>query len=123
MTAQFLAGGPVAESVLEGVKTRVAALKEKGVQVGLGTILVGGDGPSASYVKKKHETCEQVGITSHHKAIPADAGQAVLIDALNEFNNDPTVHGYILQLPLPEGFDASEALGLIDPNKDALCTS
>ena len=119
MTAQFLAGGPVAESVLAGVKTRVAALKEKGVQVGLGTILVGGDGPSASYVKKKHETCEQVGITSHHKAIPADAGQAVLIDALNEFNNDPTVHGYILQLPLPEGFDASEALGLIDPNKDA----
>ena len=119
MTAQFLAGGPVAESVLADVKTRVAALKEKGVQVGLGTILVGDDGPSASYVKKKHETCEQVGITSHNKAIPADAGQAVLIDALNEFNNDPTVHGYILQLPLPEGFDASEALGLIDPNKDA----
>jgi methylenetetrahydrofolate dehydrogenase (NADP+)/methenyltetrahydrofolate cyclohydrolase len=119
MTAQFLAGGPVAESVLADVKTRAAALKDKGVQVGLGTILVGDDGPSASYVKKKHETCEQVGITSHHKAIPADAGQAALIDALNEFNNDPTVHGYILQLPLPEGFDASEALGLIDPNKDA----
>ena len=119
MTAQFLAGGPVAESVLADVKTRAAALKARGIQVGLGTILVGDDGPSASYVKKKHETCEQVGITSHHKTIPADAGQAALIDALNEFNNDPTVHGYILQLPLPEGFDASAALGMIDPAKDA----
>lgn len=119
MTAQFLAGGPVAEAVLADVQTRAAALKEKGVQVGLGTILVGDDGPSASYVKKKHETCEQVGITSHHKSIAADGGQAALIEALNEFNADPTVHGYILQLPLPDGFDAAEALALIDPGKDA----
>ena len=119
MTAQFLAGGPVAESVLEDVRVRAAALADKGVTVGLGTILVGDDGPSASYVKKKHETCQQVGITSHHRAIPADGGQAALVAALNDFNNDPTVHGYILQLPLPDGFDASEALALIDPNKDA----
>lgn len=119
MTAQFLAGGPVAEAVLADVKTRAAALKDRGVTVGLGTILVGDDGPSASYVKKKHETCQQVGITSHHKAIPAEAGQAALIEALEEFNNDPTVHGYILQLPLPDGFDSSAALALIDPNKDA----
>ncbi|MDW3177677.1 MAG: tetrahydrofolate dehydrogenase/cyclohydrolase catalytic domain-containing protein [Acidimicrobiia bacterium] len=119
MTAQFLAGGPVAESVLADVSTRAAALKAKGIQVGLGTILVGDDGPSASYVKKKHETCEQVGITSHHKAIPAEAGQAALVEALNDFNTDPTVHGYILQLPLPDGFDAAEALALIDPAKDA----
>lgn len=119
MTAQFLAGGPVAEAVLADVQTRVAALAGRGVQVGLGTILVGDDGPSASYVKKKHETCEQVGITSHHRAIAVEGGQAALIEALIEFNDDPTVHGYILQLPLPEGFDASEALALIDPAKDA----
>ncbi|MFT7473618.1 MAG: methylenetetrahydrofolate dehydrogenase (NADP+)/methenyltetrahydrofolate cyclohydrolase [Verrucomicrobiales bacterium] len=119
MSAQFLAGGPVAESVLEDVQTRAAALAAKGVQVGLGTILVGDDGPSASYVKKKHETCVQVGLTSHHKAIPADGGQQALVDALNEFNNDPSVHGYILQLPLPDGFDAAEALAMIDPAKDA----
>lgn len=119
MTAQFLAGGPVAESVLEDVRTRAAALEAKGVTVGLGTILVGDDGPSASYVKKKHETCEAVGITSHHKAIPADAGQQALVDALQEFNDDPTVHGYILQLPLPDGFDAAAALAMIDPAKDA----
>ena len=119
MTAQFLAGGPVAEAVLEDVRSRAAALEAKGVKVGLGTILVGDDGPSASYVKKKHETCEEVGITSHHKAITADAGQAALLEALREFNEDPTVHGYILQLPLPDGFDAAEALAMIDPAKDA----
>jgi len=119
MTAQFLAGGPVAEAILDDVRIRAAALSAKGIQVGLGTILVGDDGPSASYVKKKHETCEAVGITSHHKAISAEDGQQALIDALNEFNADPTVHGYILQLPLPEGFDAAAALALIDPAKDA----
>lgn len=119
MSAQFLAGGPVAEAILDDVRTRVEALAAKGVQVGLGTILVGDDGPSASYVKKKHETCEAVGIVSHHKAIGADEGQDALVEALNEFNDDPTVHGYILQLPLPDGFDAAEALALIDPTKDA----
>lgn len=119
MSAQLLAGGPVAEALLADVQVRAAALAGTGIKVGLGTILVGDDGPSASYVKKKHETCEQVGITSHHKAISADAGQGALIEALTEFNEDPTVHGYILQLPLPEGFDASAALALIDPMKDA----
>ena len=119
MTAQFLAGGPGAETILADVRTRAEALAAKGVQVGLGTILVGDDGPSASYVKKKHETCEAVGIVSHHKAIAADAGQEALVEALNEFNADSTVHGYILQLPLPDGFDAAEALALIDPAKDA----
>ena len=119
MSAQFLAGGPVAEAILDDVRTRVAALAAKGTQVGLGTILVGDDGPSVSYVKKKHETCEAVGITSHHKAIDAGAGQPALVAALEEFNADPTVHGYILQLPLPDGFDAAAALALIDPAKDA----
>jgi len=119
MTAQFLAGGPVAEAILEDVGARAAALAAKGVQVGLGTILVGDDGPSASYVKKKHETCEAVGFTSHHKTIGAEEGQEALVAALREFNDDPSVHGYILQLPLPDGFDAAAALALIDPAKDA----
>jgi len=119
MNAQFLAGGPVAEAILDDVRTRAGALSSKGVHVGLGTILVGDDGPSASYVKKKHETCEAVGILSHHKAIAADAGQQELVDALTEFNEDPSVHGYILQLPLPDGFDAAAALAMIDPAKDA----
>lgn len=119
MTAEFLAGGPVAESILSDVKTRVAALNARGVRVGLGTILVGDDGPSASYVKKKHETCEQVGMISHNHNISAAAGQETLVEALNDFNNNPEVHGYILQLPLPDGFDSAAALAMIDPAKDS----
>ena len=119
MTAELLAGGPVAESILSDVKTRVAALNTRGVRVGLGTILVGDDGPSASYVKKKHETCEQVGMISHNHNIPAEAGQQALVEALDDFNNNPEVHGYILQLPLPDGFDSAAALAMIDPAKDS----
>lgn len=119
MTAKFLEGGPVAEAVLADVQVRAKALDAKGVKVGLGTILVGDDGPSASYVRKKHATCEQVGIASHHIELSAEAGQPALLEALGRFNADPAVHGYILQLPLPDGFDAAEALSMIDPAKDA----
>lgn len=119
MTAQFLAGGPVAEAVLADVRTRVAALRERGVTPGLGTILVGDDGASAGYVRKKHEACEAVGMASQHISIPADAGQQALLDAVDRFNNDPAVDAYIIQLPVPDGFDANEALMRMDPAKDA----
>lgn len=117
--AEFLAGGPVAESILADVKARVDALGGRGVGVGLGTILVGDDGPSASYVRKKHEACETVGVASIHTTVPADAGQARLLDVIDELNASSDVSAYILQLPLPDGFDANEALGRIDPAKDA----
>lgn len=119
MTAQFLAGGPVAEAVLADVRTRVAALRERGVTPGLGTILVGDDGASAGYVRKKHEACEAVGMASQHISIPADAGQQALLDAVDRFNADPAVDAYIIQLPVPAGFDAGEALMRMDPAKDA----
>lgn len=119
MSAQFLEGAPVAAAVLDDVRQRAAALEAKGITVGLGTILVGDDGPSASYVRRKHATCEEVGITSHHIELSAEDGQAALLAAIDDFNSNPEVHGYILQLPLPDGFDASEALARIDPAKDA----
>ncbi len=71
MTAELLSGGPVADSVLEDVKTRTRSLIEKGIKPGLGTILVGEDSASAGYVRKKHETCEEVGLTSQHIEIPS----------------------------------------------------
>ena len=71
MSAQLLEGGPVAEAVLDDVRTRVNALKAAGITPGLGTILVGDDGASAGYVRKKHETCELVGIASHHIQVVA----------------------------------------------------
>ncbi|MCB0994432.1 MAG: bifunctional 5,10-methylenetetrahydrofolate dehydrogenase/5,10-methenyltetrahydrofolate cyclohydrolase [Acidimicrobiales bacterium] len=119
MSAQLLAGGPVAEAVLDDVRRRTAALVAQGVTPGLGTILVGDDGASASYVRKKHETCEQVGIASFHADIPAEAGQQALLDAVERFNADPAVHAYIIQHPVPEGFDFNAALLAMAPEKDA----
>ncbi len=119
MTAQLLAGQPVAEAVLAEVAERVEELAAAGVRPGLGTILVGEDAASAGYVRKKHETCEQVGVASFHAAIPADAGQAELLAAVDRFNADPAVDAYIIQHPVPGGFDFNQALARMDPAKDA----
>ncbi len=119
MTAQLLAGGPVAEAVLDDVRSRVEALAARGVTPGLGTILVGDDGASAGYVRKKHETCESVGFTSQHISVPTDASPAVLDEAVATFNEDPAVDGYIIQHPVPSGFDFNAALFAMDPDKDA----
>jgi methylenetetrahydrofolate dehydrogenase (NADP+)/methenyltetrahydrofolate cyclohydrolase len=119
MSAKLLEGKVVAAAVLEDVARRVAVLKEKGVQPGLGTILVGDDGPSISYVNKKRETCKEVGIASFHHEIPASASQDDLLAAVRDFNDSPDVDAYIIQYPLPKGFDFNEALNLMKPEKDA----
>ena len=119
MTAQLLAGGPVAEAVLADVTSRVEALRARGKGVGLGTILVGDDAASAGYVRKKHETCEQVGIASHHIDVPGDGTQADLLDAVERFNADPAVDGFLIQHPVPPQYDFNAALGAMDPDKDA----
>ena len=119
MTAQLLAGAPVADSVLDEVKIRTRALIEKGIKPGLGTILVGEDSASAGYVRKKHETCEAVGLASQHIEIPSDASPNALLDAVDSFNKDPEVHAYIIQHPVADGFDFNTALSLMNPEKDA----
>jgi len=119
MSAKLLEGKVVADAVLQDVARRVAVLKEKGVIPGLGTILVGDDGPSISYVNKKHEACKSVGIASFHIEIPASAGQVDLLAAVRDFNDSPEVDAYIIQHPLPKGFDFNQALAMMDPRKDA----
>ena len=119
MTAQLLAGAPVAEAVLADVATRVEALRARGKGVGLGTILVGADAASAGYVRKKHDTCEQVGITSHHIDVPGDGTQADLLAAVERFNADPAVDGFLIQHPVPPQYDFNAALGAMEPDKDA----
>jgi methylenetetrahydrofolate dehydrogenase (NADP+)/methenyltetrahydrofolate cyclohydrolase len=118
VVAQLLAGGPVAEAVLEEVAGRVQRLRAKGLVPGLGTILVGDDAASAGYVRKKHETCAQVGVESFHVDVPADAGQDALLAAVQQFNEDPAVHAFLIQYPLPEGFDFGAAVLTMDPDKD-----
>ena len=119
MTARLLAGAPVAEAVLADVADRVRKLAIDGKRVGLGTIVVGDDPASLGYVRKKHEACEQVGMDSYHIDVPADGGQEALLAAVDRFNADPAVDGYLIQHPVPEGFDFAEALERIDPAKDS----
>ncbi len=119
MAAQLLEGGPVAEAVSDETRMRVGALRAHGVVPGLGTILVGDDPASAGYVRRKHETCEHVGLASFNIEIPANAGQQALVEAVDAFNRDPEVHGYIIQHPVPDGFDFNQALARMDPAKDA----
>ena len=119
MTARLLEGAPVAERVLADVTERVRILAKDGRSVGLGTILVGDDAASAGYVRKKHEACELVGIASHHIDVAASAGQAALLAAVDRFNADPEIDGYLIQYPLPDGFDFGEAVERMDPAKDA----
>jgi len=119
MAAQLLAGQPVADAVLEDVGARVSKLQQQGVTPGLGTILVGDDPGSAGYVRKKHETSELVRIHSAHQQIPPDAAQGALVDAVHRFNEDPDIDAFLIQHPVPRGFDYNEALLAMDPNKDA----
>jgi methylenetetrahydrofolate dehydrogenase (NADP+)/methenyltetrahydrofolate cyclohydrolase len=119
LTAKLLEGKPVADAVLDDVRRRVEALAARGVAPGLGTILVGDDPASAGYVRKKHETCGAVGIASFNQEVPAGAGQAELLAAVDRFNADPRVDGFLIQHPVPAGFDFNAALLRMAPAKDA----
>lgn len=119
MAAQLLEGKPVADAVLLEVAERSKVLNKRGIVPGLGTILVGDDGPSKSYVNKKHETCEAAGMKSFHIEISADKTQADLMAAVKEFNENPEVDAYIIQYPVPKQFDFNAAMIAMDPKKDA----
>ncbi|MBB6170014.1 methylenetetrahydrofolate dehydrogenase (NADP+)/methenyltetrahydrofolate cyclohydrolase [Nocardiopsis mwathae] len=119
MSAEILDGKATAKAIKAELKERVAALRAKGVVPGLGTVLVGDDPGSHSYVNGKHRDCAQVGIESIRRDLPATATQDEIEAAVAELNADPACTGYIVQLPLPKGRDENRVLGLIDPDKDA----
>ena len=119
MTAQLLDGKAVAAAIKGELAVRVAALRERGVACGLGTILVGDDPGSHAYVAGKHRDCAEVGIDSIREDLPADATVADVEAAIDRLNADPRCTGYIVQLPLPTGIDPGPQLERIDPAKDA----
>jgi methylenetetrahydrofolate dehydrogenase (NADP+)/methenyltetrahydrofolate cyclohydrolase len=119
MTATLLDGELLASRIKAELTDRVARLRAEGREVGLGTILVGDDVPSARYVQLKHEDCAEVGISSHGIHLAANATQAQLMDAVDRFNQDPAVSAFLVQVPLPDGFDEQQALFAVDPRKDA----
>jgi methylenetetrahydrofolate dehydrogenase (NADP+) / methenyltetrahydrofolate cyclohydrolase len=119
MTAKLLDGKALAATIKAELTDRVAALVERGVRPGLGTILVGEDPGSRSYVAGKHRDCAQVGISSIQVELPASITPAELEKKIDELNTDPACTGYLIQLPLPGSLDDTWALSLVDPVKDA----
>jgi len=119
MTATKLNGVATATALKDELRVRVAALKERGIVPGLGTLLVGEDPGSLSYVAGKHRDCAEVGIESIRVDLPATATAEDVRAAVESLNANPAVTGYIIQLPLPAGLDENAMLELMDPNKDA----
>ena len=119
MTAVLLDGLATARAIKAELAAEVAELKKRGITPGLGTLLVGDDPGSRSYVGGKHRDCAEVGIDSIRIDLPASASVADVKKAITDLNNSKEVTGYIVQLPLPSGMDANAMLELIDPAKDA----
>jgi methylenetetrahydrofolate dehydrogenase (NADP+)/methenyltetrahydrofolate cyclohydrolase len=119
LTAQTLDGKATAAKIRFELAEKVVELKQKGIVPGLGTILVGDDPGSHSYVAGKHRDCEQIGVKSIRVDLPANASLADLKSAIRDLNQAADVTGYIIQLPLPFGFDTNAILESIDPSKDA----
>ena len=119
MVAQILDGKAVAQAIKAELTQEVIELKKKGITPGLGTLLVGDDPGSHSYVSGKHRDCAEVGVHSVRIDLPANAKEADVRAAIKDLNDASDVTGYILQLPLPFGFNANEMLELIDHDKDA----
>ncbi len=119
MTAIKLDGLATAKAIKAELAERVIHLKQKGITPGLGTLLVGDDPGSHSYVGGKHRDCAEVGIHSIRIDLPQTASSADVRAAIRDLNSASDVTGYIVQLPLPFGIDTNEMLELIDPDKDA----
>ncbi|MEY2673000.1 MAG: hypothetical protein RLZZ508_877 [Actinomycetota bacterium] len=119
MSAVILDGKATAAKVKAQLAIKVADLKTRGVTPGLGTILVGDDPGSHSYVAGKHRDCQEVGISSIRIDLPATSTQADVMAAVKELNAAKECTGYIVQLPLPKGLDSLSVLEAMDPDKDA----
>ena len=119
MTAVRMDGVATATAVKNEIVDRIEALKARGIHPGLGTLLVGSDPGSLSYVAGKHRDSIELGIESIRVDLPAEASEDQVRSAIRHLNQNPAVTGYIIQLPLPADIDENAMLELMDPAKDA----
>ncbi|MGC2166538.1 MAG: bifunctional methylenetetrahydrofolate dehydrogenase/methenyltetrahydrofolate cyclohydrolase FolD [Gallionella sp.] len=118
MTAQIIDGKTIAQQVRAEWKMRADALKSKGITPGLAVIIVGEDPASKVYVANKVKACAELGLHSEHIVMSADTPEATLLGKIAELNNDPRIHGILVQLPVPKHIDSSKVLNAISPEKD-----
>jgi len=119
MNARILDGKRIADELLDELRSRVQARKQRGQAVpGLAVVFVGDDPASAVYVRNKRRACKHVGFRSRDYDLPATATQAELTVLIDRLNADPEIHGILVQLPLPAHIDATTLINRIDPRKD-----
>lgn len=121
MTAKLILGKEVSEEIYGELRQRIDALKSAGVTPGLAVVLVGEDPASQVYVRKKGEMCEELGMRSVTVRMPGDITQDELMAKVSELNDDPTIHGFLVQLPLPAHLDEQKVIDAISPEKDVDC--
>ena len=118
MTARIIDGKSIAKELRESLAPRVAALKEQGITPGLTVIVVGDDPASAIYVRNKERACVKLGMNSQVLCFPAETTQEEILNTVRLLNQDDSVHGILVQLPLPRHIDEQAVLRAIDPDKD-----
>jgi methylenetetrahydrofolate dehydrogenase (NADP+)/methenyltetrahydrofolate cyclohydrolase len=118
VTARLIDGKVVSKAVKEEVAGRVQALKAKGIRPGLATVLVGDDPASHVYVRNKQRTCEELGMHSVGHHLPATTSQDELLGLVHRLNDDPAIHGILVQLPLPKPLRSEPILNAMSPHKD-----
>ena len=116
--AAIIDGKAVSAKFRQEMKGEVAALQAKGIAPGLAVVLVGEDPASQVYVRNKIRACEELGIRSQDHRLPADTTQERLLELIGALNNDPAVHGILVQLPLPKQISDQAVIAAIDPKKD-----
>ncbi len=119
--ADLIMGKDVAAEIYAELRTRIEVLKSKGTVPGLAVVLVGDDPASQVYVRKKGEMCEELGMKSVTVRMPAETTQEQLMAKVDELNKDPSIHGFLVQLPLPSHLDEEAVINAIDPKKDVDC--
>lgn len=118
MSAELLDGNRVAGEIKMQLVDRIERLAANGRSVGLGTILVGDDGPSVMYVNMKHEECRALGMKSFSEHLPSTASQSDIEAVVDRFNANPEINAFLVQLPLPEGISEEQVLLRVRPDKD-----
>lgn len=121
MTAGLILGKEVSEQIYGELRERIEALKSKGVIPGLAVVLVGDDPASQVYVRMKGKKCEELGMHSVTVIMPESTSQGELLAKVAQLNGDPTIHGFLVQLPLPAHIDEKAVINAIDPAKDVDC--
>ena len=116
--AQIIDGKKISQQIKDEVKEEVSRLKEEGVEVTLAVIQVGSDPASSVYVGNKKKACAYIGIESRAFELPEETTEAELLELIEQLNDDDTVHGILVQLPIPDHMDEKKVIDTISPKKD-----